>query len=234
MSKPQPSFKKRLLNSKLVLWPVVILANIVLHLIYFSNRKIRMWPQEVMPYARGEKPAIFCFWHGRMIAQLFLIPPKRRMIVLSTPHRDGMIASMLTRSFGIRTVYGTRSKGAGAGATATRALLACAEKGYNISMTPDGPRGPAQQAAAGAAYLASKSGHPLIPVTFAATRHKRFRSWDRFMLFKPFGRLYYLAGTPIFVAADADEAAIHAATQQMQHATTALTEQADQLAGVRA
>ena len=233
MNSPRRSLKKRLMHSKLVLWPVVIVANFILHLIYFSNRKTKQWPEEVRPYARGEKPAIFCFWHGRMIAQLFLIPPRRRMIVLSTPHRDGLIASLLTRSFGIRTVYGTRSKGASAAATATRALLACAEKGYNISMTPDGPRGPAQKAALGAAYLARKSGHPLIPITFAATRHKRFRSWDRFMLFLPFGHIYYLAGAPIHVAADADEAAIIAATERMQQATTELTEQADRLAGVR-
>lgn len=232
MTAPKRSLRKRFLNSKLVLWPVVILASALLRLIYFTNRKTCQWPAETEPYARGEKPAIFCFWHGRMIAQLFLIPPKRRMIVLSTPHRDGMIASMLTRSFGIRTVYGTRSKGAGAAATATRALLARAELGNNISMTPDGPRGPAQKAAPGAAYLASKSGHPLIPVTFAASRHKRLRSWDRFMMFMPFGRIYHLAGTPIFVAPDADDAAIAAATEQMEKATTRLTENADGLAGV--
>lgn len=234
MNKPKRSLRKRIGRSKLVLWPVVVLAKIVLHLIYFTNRKTYQWPAEVEPYARGEKPAIFCFWHGRMIAQLFVIPPGRRTYVLSTPHRDGLIASLLTRSFGIRTVYGTRSKGAAAAATATRGLIAVLEQGCNVSLTPDGPRGPAQQAAPGAAYLASKSGFPLIPVTYSATRHKRFSSWDRFMLFMPFGRIYHLCAAPIFVPADADDASIAAITEQLQYATTRLTENADGLAGVYA
>ncbi len=232
MNAPKRSLRKRLGKSKFVLWPLVIFGFIVLHLLYFTNRKTRQWPAEVEPYARGEKPAIFCFWHGRMIAQLFVIPPRRRTYVLSTPHRDGLIASMLTRSFGIRTVYGTRSKGAAAAANATRGLLAVLEKGNNVSLTPDGPRGPTQKAAPGATYLASKCGHPLIPVTFSATRNKRFSSWDRFMLFMPFGRIYHLCGAPIFVPANADDATIAQITDQLQYAMTRLTENADGLAGV--
>lgn len=227
MSSKKRSLKKRFLNSPLVLWPAVILASALLRLIFLTNRKTYDWPAQIAPYAHGEQPAIFCFWHGRMIAQLFLIPPKRRTFVLSTPHRDGLIASMLTRSFGIRTVYGTRSKGAAAAATAARGLLAVLQQGHNVSLTPDGPRGPTQQAAPGAAYLASKSGHPLIPVTFSATRYKRLRSWDRFLMFLPFGRIHYIGGEPIHVPANADDDAIAAATQRMQHELNRITDVAD-------
>ena len=234
MSKPKRSLGKRLRNSKLVLWPIVVLVYLLLRLLYLTNRKTHQWPAELQCYARGEKPAIYCFWHGRMIAQLFIMPPKRRMYVFSSPSRDGLIASMLTRCFGIRTVYGSRSKGASAAAASTRALLQVAQEGNNISITPDGPRGPFQKAAPGAAYLASRSGHPLIPVTFAASRHKRFRSWDKFMLFMPFGRVYHLAGAPITVPPDADEATLARITEQLQQAMNRLTENADGLAGVHA
>lgn len=231
MTKKRP-MGKRLMNSKLVLWPAVFIVHLLLRLIYFTNRKTYQWPAEVAPYAHGEKPAIFCFWHGRMIAQLFLTPPHRRSYVLSTTHRDGLIASMLTRCFGIHTVYGSRSKGAAAAANATRGLLAVLEQGHNVCLTPDGPRGPAQKAAPGAAYLASKSGFPLIPITFSASRNKRFRSWDKFMLFLPFGRIYHMAAAPIFVPAEADDATIEECTQQLQYVTTRITENADGMAGV--
>lgn len=225
------SLRKRFLNSPLVLWPVVYLVYLLLRLIYFTNRRTEHWPDEVIPYAKGEKPAIFCFWHGRMIAQLFIDPPKRQMYVFSSPSRDGLIASMLTRCFGIRTVYGSRSKGASSAAASTRALLQVALDGHNISMTPDGPRGPFQKAALGSAYLASKSGHPLIPVSYSATRSKRLNSWDRFVMFLPFGWIHHHAGMPIFVPPDADEATIKALTLELQEAMNKLTLEADAITG---
>ena len=234
MSAKKRSLKKRFLNSPLVLWPVVILASVLLRLMFLTNRKTYDWPAQIAPYARGDQPAIFCFWHGRMIAQMFLTPPGRHTFVLSTTHRDGVIASMLSRCFGIHTVYGTRSKGAAAAATAARGLLAVLRQGHNLSITPDGPRGPAQQAAQGAAFLASKSGHPLIPVTFSATRHKRLRSWDRFMVFLPFGSIHYIASEPIHVPADADDDAIAAATQRMQSELNRITAAADLVCKVTA
>lgn len=224
--------RKRLLASPAFMWPWVILAYGILRLIYLTNRKVMHRAPELEPYAAGDKPAVYCFWHGRMLAQLFIDPPGRTMYVFSTKHADGVIAAMFCRCFGIRTVWGTRSKGAAAAASAARALLNVAQQGYNIGITPDGPRGPFQKAAPGAAYIASKSGHPLIPVAFSASRAKRFRSWDRFMLFYPFGRIHYVVGTPIFVPADADDAMIARTTAQLEEHMIRITHEADALAGV--
>lgn len=234
MTPKKRTLKKRILNSPLLLWPIVILASLLLRLIFLTNRKTYDFAPGLEAYRTGEKAGIYCFWHGRMIAQLFIDPPGRTMYVLSTPHRDGLIASMLCRSFGIRTVWGTRSKGAAAAAATTRGLLGAIHAGHNISITPDGPRGPFQKAAPGAAYLASKSGSSLIPVTYAATRHKRLRSWDRFMLFMPFGRIHYVVGTPIEIPPDADNDALATATQHLQREMIRITEEADRVCGVAA
>lgn len=223
------SLKKRVLTSSLVIWPGALLVSLIIRALYYSNRVRYAWQPSVLPYMRGEKPAVFCFWHGRMIMQLMIDPPSRRMHVLSSRHTDGTITMAIMSFFGVRTVRGSTNKGAPA---ALRSLMAVTRSGGNISITPDGPRGPFQKAAEGAAYLAARCDYALVPVTFSATRHWRFRSWDRLMIPKPFGRICFIAGEPIHLPADADDHAITHATALLEQGLIAATAEADALCGV--
>jgi len=224
------SLGKRLLSSTPVIWLIAVLASLTIRALYYTNRRSYRWPDAIVPYANGSKPAIFCFWHGRMIMQPFIRPP-RPMHVLMSQHRDGVLISTIMQCFGIGTVAGSTSKGA---ANAMRGLLAVTGRGENVSITPDGPRGPFQQAANGAAFLASRSGHPIIAVTFSANRHKRMRSWDKFMLPHPFGRIAFVAEGPFFVPTDASDEAILEHTVALEATLNRITAQADALCGVMA
>jgi len=53
----------------------------------------------------------------------------------------------------------------------------------------DGPRGPAGIVKAGAVRLANAAGAAIVPFYVSADRAWYFRSWDRFMLPKPFARV---------------------------------------------
>jgi hypothetical protein len=72
-------------------------------------------------------------------------------------------------------------------------------QGGVLAFTPDGPRGPAGIAQPGVVYFALKSGKPIIPAGIAAWPRWETRSWDRFMIPKPFARAYWVFGEPIFV-----------------------------------
>lgn len=148
----------------------------------------------------GKENAIFAFWHGRMML-LPAINPPRKMFVLISKHRDGLLISKVIARFGQETVEGSSSKG---GSEAVRGIVRLLKQGNNISITPDGPRGPNQKAAMGIVTIAKISGKPILPVVFSATHHKRLRSWDRFMVAKPFARLKFMIGAPIEVQ-NADE-----------------------------
>lgn len=224
------SLGKRLLNSPVTHFIVSVVGSIVLRLIYATTRVQKIFPDATLPYMRGEKPAIFCFWHGRMIMQPFIKPPGRSLKVLMSLHNDGALINATMRWFGIGSVRGSKKLGS---TKALRAMLAITEEGGNIAITPDGPRGPFQQAKNGAAYVAAKTGYPIIPISFSATRHKRFRSWDKFMLPTPFGRVVFVAGQPHHVASDED-AIMAAATGLLEIDITAVTAEADRRCGVDA
>jgi lysophospholipid acyltransferase (LPLAT)-like uncharacterized protein len=218
------SLKKRLLKHDMTQALLGRMLALFIQLVYFANRKIHHVDDAARPYMRGEGNAIFAFWHGRMMLLPAFCPPGHAMRVLISHHRDGKLISTVIGHFGQQTISGSSSRG---GKEAVAEILRALERGDNISITPDGPRGPAQIAAPGVAALARLSGKAVLPVTFSSTRHKRFSSWDRFMLALPLGRIVFCVGAPIMIEKDADE---EQARLTIEQAMNALVKRADEAA----
>jgi lysophospholipid acyltransferase (LPLAT)-like uncharacterized protein len=156
-------------------------------------------------FMRSEENAIFAFWHGRMMVLPCFHPPKRQMHVLISGHGDGVLISKVIAHFDKKTVTGSSSKG---GSEAVRHILRLIKAGDNVSITPDGPRGPAHVAQMGVVTLAALSKKPVLPVTYFATRHKRLGSWDKFMVALPFSRIIFAVGAPIAIEKADEESRI--------------------------
>lgn len=187
---------KRLLKSRLVHRILVWWIAQYIRLVFITARKVHHIDPEAEDYMRGEDNAIFAFWHGRMMMMPCLHPACRQMHVLISQHRDGVLISEVMNEFRFKTIAGSTSKN---GREALMGILRALKAGDNVAITPDGPRGPLQVAAAGVATAAKLSGKPVIAVTFSATRHKRASSWDRFMLALPFSRISFCVGAPIMI-----------------------------------
>ena len=146
--------------------------------------------------ARGE-PFIFAFWHGQLLPLLYQHRGQGVAILVSA-HRDGELIARVAHRFGLRTVRGSTSRGGG------RALLALVrelQQGGEVAVSPDGPRGPAERFAPGALVAAQRSGAHIVPVAAVADSAWRLKSWDRFMIPKPFARVTVAYGPPTRVLA---------------------------------
>ena len=84
-------------------------------------------------------------------------------------------------------------------------LTGWAERGFDLAITPDGPRGPRHRFQPGAVYLAQVTGFAVIPVIYQYSPRITLKSWDRFMVPLPFCRCPIRLGTPLRVSRDADE-----------------------------
>ena len=118
--------------------------------------------------------------------------------ILISSHRDGELIAQVAHRLGYRSVRGSSSRGAG------RALLGMVrelERRREVAVTPDGPRGPAERFATGALVAAQRSGAYIVPVAATADRAWRLRSWDRFLIPKPFARVTVAYGPPTRVLA---------------------------------
>lgn len=215
---------KKLLKSPAVQWFLSLLMSLWLRFVYATARTRTIMPASVAPFISGEQQAVFCFWHGRMILHPFKKPPKRHMRVLISHHRDGALITAVLKWFGIGTVRGSSRKG---GDAALRELLQVVAQGDNIAITPDGPKGPAFIAQHGAAFVAQKTRLPLIPASFGASRAKQFRSWDKFLLPKPFARVVFVVGEPIYVQ---ETDALEQVCETLGTAMNAAMQEADRLA----
>jgi lysophospholipid acyltransferase (LPLAT)-like uncharacterized protein len=108
------------------------------------------------------------------------------------------------------TVRGSTSRGA---ARALIGLARAVESGRSAAVTPDGPRGPAHVFAPGAVIAAQRTGVPIIPIRVSASSAWRLKSWDRFLIPKPFARVDIHYGALTAVQADTPRAAAELAPQ---------------------
>jgi lysophospholipid acyltransferase (LPLAT)-like uncharacterized protein len=88
------------------------------------------------------------------------------------------------------------------------------------------------EASMGTITLARLSGIPILPITFSTTRCKRAKSWDRFLIAKPFGKIAFVTGEPLWVAENADAETMEQIRQKLEATMRQITEQADNMCGV--
>ena len=135
----------------------------------------------VDPHYSGQK--IYVFWHEYILFPIYLRGHCNLSMLLSR-HRDAEILSHVARHLGFDFVRGSTRRG---GVAALRELLAKSRR-MNLTITPDGPRGPRRRAGrwsglsgVEAANAAGGDGLWLRPALARG-------SWDRFALPRPFSR----------------------------------------------
>lgn len=152
---------------------------------------------------RSGQRVLFALWHGELLPLLWHQRGRGVAVVISE-HRDGEIIARIAELLGYRTVRGSSSRGA------SRALLGLTraiDEGADGAITPDGPRGPAHVFASGAAVAAQRTGVPIVPIRASASHAWRLRSWDRFLIPKPFARVTITMGPLTQVIAESPRAA---------------------------
>lgn len=143
------------------------------------------------------EPFIFSLWHGDMLPMLW-VQRGQGVAVLISAHRDGEIVARVAESLGMRTVRGSTSRG---GARALLELTRVLQRGEEAAVTPDGPRGPRHALAPGMLVAAQRADAPIVAIGVYASRAWRLRSWDRFLVPKPFARVIVAYSDPARVAA---------------------------------
>jgi lysophospholipid acyltransferase (LPLAT)-like uncharacterized protein len=114
--------------------------------------------------------------------------------VMISASRDGELITTIGRFFGYTAVRGSSSRG---GQEATREMVDHLQAGKRCAITPDGPRGPRREMKPGAVNIARLTGAPIVCFGFAAEHCWRLKSWDQFIIPKPFSRAVFVYGEPI-------------------------------------
>jgi len=164
-----------------------------------------------MPPARG----IFCFWHRCTLPAGWYFRHFRCSIMISQSF-DGELIARTLGLLGYNSVRGSSSRGGVAGLIALREVLA---SGMPVVFTADGPRGPIYQTKIGPVKLAQVTGEPIGSFYLLPEHAWTMRSWDRFLVPKPFSRVVVSWAREVQPpTADADNEALEVKRQELNAA----------------
>lgn len=174
-----------------------------------------------LAYSRGEQ-RIYLFWHEYILFPLYICGHCNVSMLLSR-HRDADVLERIGHHMGYECIRGSTYRG---GSTAVRELM---RKGRNahLTITPDGPRGPRRHLAQGPIYLASRLGLPLVPSGFGCDRPWRAKSWDRFVVPRPFSRARTVVGPEIFIPPNLDRPGVEHYRQRVEQLLRQMTTEAE-------
>lgn len=183
--------RKRFLRA-LALNVVPFIGAFLIRIIYLTSRKHFHMPQTV-----PKEPVIFAFWHGDLLLQPYLYYQFRKIPkakVLISDHFDGQIIARIMTFFRLGTIHGSTTRG---GAKVLIQGLKSLSEGYDIGITPDGPKGPRYTVSDGVVVMAQKRKAKVIVYSCVPTSYWQLGSWDRFVVPKPFCILNFYASEPI-------------------------------------
>ena len=170
------------------------------------------WQHAEQVYA-AKKQCIWAFWH-RVIIPVAWWARNRGVVVMNTTAFDGRWTRQVIEWLGFGTAQGSSSRGGLRGLAVMARRL---EEGLDCAFTIDGPRGPRYVAKPGPVMLARKTGCPILVFHVGVEHGKTFeKTWDHFLLPRPFSRTLMFFGMPIYVPKDASSELMEAKHAEMQ------------------
>ncbi len=164
---------------------------------------------------KQKKSILYASWHQRFFAGMTCFSKRKPLSIMVSQSRDGEMISRLGNALGVDTVRGSSSRG---GRKALQKLRKLAKKGYRIAHITDGPRGPFGGVKAGLIKIAQFAKTPVMPVIVSPERKWVFhKSWDKFMVPKPFSRVIIRFGAPIPVDRKLDETEFEHIRQEVEN-----------------
>lgn len=214
--------QKRLANrSKLLGWMIAAIVRCIALTLRFHKENA----EGISPTSGG---SILVTWHGRSLIPAWLLRDKGCWALISLS-KDGEIQNNIFQRFGFQTIRGSTGRGGVRGALQAARKV---KEGGVLAFTPDGPRGPSHKVQLGVILMAEKSGAPIVPIGCSAGGRWLFKkSWDSYMIPKPFTKAYYLVGDPIFIPPGRNETQRMLLATEVERAINALEKRAEALAG---
>ncbi len=176
------SKKKILRGLGTVFIPTLIF--VIMRLLWFSYRKKYHFIDNPI-----KEQCIAVAWHG----ELLISPQVYRKLRKTQPtsaiisrHFNGELIARVLRYLHISSLRGSSNRGArGALINSIKAI----NKKQTILISPDGPKGPRYSMSDGAVALALKAKLPIMIVNYQPSSYWQLKSWDRFLIPKPFSKL---------------------------------------------
>jgi len=165
---------------------VPFIGSLLIRLLYLTNKKKFHAPESI-----GDKPIIMACWHGELLMIPYAYTTFRKtphVKLLISEHFDGNLIAKTLNFFKFDTIRGSSTRG---GAKALIQSIKELKNGYDLGITPDGPKGPRHEVSNGIIVMAQKAKANIVLVEIKPSSYWQLGSWDKFVIPKPFGTISY-------------------------------------------
>lgn len=163
--------------------------------IYLTSKKVFHHPK-----INEDDSHLVAFWHGELLMQPFnyqKLKPNGKVSAMISEHKDGEAITKTVEYLGIHSVRGSSSRGA------AKVLISAIKEikgGDDVAITPDGPRGPRHSVADGIVAISKKTNAKILIFNCKPTKFWQFKSWDKFIVPKPFGTIEFFIQDPLDIS----------------------------------
>lgn len=183
------------LSAAAVRYGLIPLAHNLIRAYLYGIRKTILNEERILRALEQNQKVIIAILHQRMfgvIGYAKRFGPFALGAIISQSRDGNMIARVVER-LQFHPIRGSSSRG---GKEALDALVAYLVDNRAAVHAVDGPRGPKGAVKAGIVRIAQLSGAVIYPVYISTDRAWVLKSWDRFLIPKPFSRLMIRWGEP--------------------------------------
>jgi lysophospholipid acyltransferase (LPLAT)-like uncharacterized protein len=212
-------------------WVQVTLGVVAAEYIRFVDKTTRLTiePPDAFERAEADMPIIVAFWHGQHLLATNARKPEYPVKMLVSRHRDGEINAIAAKRLGVGAIRGSGNHEGGflhkGGAAAFQGMLDALKDGCSVALSADVPK-VSRKVGLGIIKLAKISGRPIHGIAIATHRRIVLNNWDRSTINLPFSRGAGITTEPLWVAADADDAALEAARLELERRLNTATQRA--------
>jgi len=200
------------IKDRFFLWLVSFVGPLLLWALGKTWRITWVGNENLKAIRENGRMVLYASWHKNIIPLAYFYR-KQGIHILISEHRDGEFIARVVERLGFRPVRGSSTRG---GSKALFEMSQVGTKGFDAAITPDGPKGPKHEVQPGTVIIASRATLPVVPVSACARPCWKLKSWDEFLIPKPFSKVIVRVAKPLHLPPKFEEAQIESLSQRVK------------------
>ncbi|PKN67788.1 MAG: hypothetical protein CVU54_16515 [Deltaproteobacteria bacterium HGW-Deltaproteobacteria-12] len=203
------------LSALAIRYGLIPLAHNLIRAYLSTIRKTILGEEHIIRTLENNQKVVIALLHQRMFGVIDYAKRFGRfsLAAMISQSRDGDLIATVVSRLNFHPIRGSSSKG---GKEALDAVVEYLADHPAAVHAVDGPRGPKGIVKAGIIRIAQRSGALVYPVIISTNRAWMLKSWDQFLIPKPFSRVMIRWAEPIFVPEDLPESEFEALRKRIE------------------
>lgn len=197
------------INNKATFWVVYFLGTM-----FVKTWRIKNVNKESFDNCRKEgKSPVVVLWHDSLLPIAFN-HYKDNVATIASDSKDGSLITYILEKWGFKVSRGSSTRG---GLKAAMNIIkTCKTEKKPAAITVDGPKGPRHEVKSGAIMIAKNLDKVIYMATLKTKSYIQFKSWDKFILPKPFAKVEVWYSEPFYVRDEKGDNILQEDTKKLQ------------------